>query len=258
MMKQRPKSGLALPGTLQTARARAASTRAAVAQSQGAARAPSSPPRPELLPPPLRGGAAQARTDRAPAAAWAGAPRPELLPSKGPAIVGGRRQAAQPRSSPGVATALRAAARVGPPAPGPLALQPSMSYSSIVKSGGTSGGGSNKGGGGTGGKGGQGGGTTTVKKKLSPPTIIITKAARKHYRHHNDSTLPSSDPALINEVLSSLRHFEDQQDGTYYLDLGDYNTKRTYGGWEPRNWYIIIRPADLPNSWLVIHYGPSS
>ena len=138
---------------------------------------------------------------------------------------------------------------------GPLAIQPS--WAQIASIAPSSGGGGKKGSGGSGGTGGQGGKPTTVKKS-SPPTIIITNAARKHYTHHRSLYLPTTDIGLQQLVESSWNDFEDRGDGTYYLDLDEYDTKRTSGIWEPRQWFIIITRADEPNSWIVTHFGPAS
>jgi hypothetical protein len=59
-------------------------------------------PRPELLPPKMRGEAAQARPGRAPGGAWPGAPRPELLPRvERPPQVRGKARPPGPAVAPG-------------------------------------------------------------------------------------------------------------------------------------------------------------
>ena len=129
-MKARSKNGWVLKEDVRTQPFRGTANRTAVAQPKGAARPAPKPPRPELLPAKMRGGAAQAksgsigakvprpellparmrgmvgqtRAERGPDPRWSGAPRPELLPGMGPAGVGGPLRAAQARSSHGVST----------------------------------------------------------------------------------------------------------------------------------------------------------
>lgn len=100
----RSKTGLVLQGYFRIERFRGAANRAAVAQPEAAARLAPQPPRPELLPAKMRGGAAQAKPEREPGGAWSGAPRPELLPGMGPTNVRGPRRVAQARPSHGVST----------------------------------------------------------------------------------------------------------------------------------------------------------
>jgi hypothetical protein len=121
------------------------------------------------------------------------------------------------------------------------------------------------GGGGGGGKqGGSGGGGSGGKKIVTPVkappklTIAVTKHARRHYTHHQSQHLPTSDIALQALVLSSWNQFQDQGDGSYILELGEYNTRRQYGVWKPREWSIVVVPTGAPNTWLVTHCGPSS
>jgi hypothetical protein len=114
--------------------------------------------------------------------------------------------------------------------------------------------------GGSSGGGGSGGGYRTIKTvKKAPPkrTIVITKAARKHYGDHR-SRLPTDDGDLTAWVESSWNDFEAQDDGSYFLDLDEYDTRGTGGRWTPRPWSIVIRRGDAPNKWLVIHFGPAS
>jgi hypothetical protein len=96
------KNGLVLQGYFRRERSWTAATRPVVVQLMEPARPMPRPPRPELLPPSMRGGAAQGRPARAPGAAWPGAPRPELLPGMGPSRIGGPPPIAQARSGPGV------------------------------------------------------------------------------------------------------------------------------------------------------------
>jgi hypothetical protein len=95
MMKKRGlDTGLVLQGYFRFERFRAPASRVAVVQPKGPPRSAPQPPRPELLPAQLRGGAAQAKIGRG-----SGAPLPGMMPSRV-----GPRGVVQARPSPGVST----------------------------------------------------------------------------------------------------------------------------------------------------------
>jgi len=101
MMRNRSQNtGMVLQGYFRLERFRAP---ARSAQLKEPARATPQPPRPDLLPAQMRGGAAQAKVDRGSASAWSGAPRPDLLPGMRPSRVGPQ-HAVQARPSRGVST----------------------------------------------------------------------------------------------------------------------------------------------------------
>jgi hypothetical protein len=174
-----------------------------------------------------------------------------------------RPRSGQPRMSPGRGAAalvrgpafpLPAAgsprsAPAQPGAPATRALQ--RSWAKVVSSGG--------GGGKQGGSGGSSGAKiVTPTKAPAKLTVVVSKHARRHYQHHQSQVLPASDIALQELVLSSWNEFQDQGDGTYILELGEYNTRRQGGVWELREWSIVIVAASQPNTWLVTHCGPTS
>jgi hypothetical protein len=125
-------------------------------------------------------------------------------------------------------------------------------WSQIVKSG-------NPGGSGGGGKKWNPGPAIVPVKAAPKRTVTLTHAAKKHYGHHQSPALPTSDEELRAYVLSEWDNFQPTgNDREYALDLGDYNTRRTGGLWELREWRIVVRTGADENESVVIHYGPSS
>jgi hypothetical protein len=96
------KTGLVLQGYFSVEQFRGPGSRDTAAQAKGSPRPSPQPPRPDLLPVRMRGGAAQAKGTSA--SPWRGAPRPELMPGMGKPNEGILGRAAQLRSQVGVVT----------------------------------------------------------------------------------------------------------------------------------------------------------